>query len=143
LEDQVSFETGNHRLNPLLAVVLQQIPGIVWAPHPPKADPFAHNSGSVLVETLEKTFGIATVGLLVLVLARVPVLLGQTASFFIGAFVVLAIYYGFYVLYSLGVTSLPVLLGMAVSPPVCFMLVALYQGNCRRSLRRWCSGSCM
>jgi hypothetical protein len=113
----------------LLVVVLQQIPGIVWALHPPKVDPFAHNSGSALVEALEKTFGIATVGLLVLVLARIPGLPANTAPFLAGALLVLAAYYAFYVLYYRGVTSLPVLLGMAAFPPLCFVLVALYQGN--------------
>ena len=79
----------------LLAVVLQQIPGIVWAIHPPAVDPFAHNSGSPPVEILEKTFGIATVVLLVVVLARVPVpSLLKTVSL-VGAFAVLAAYYLF------------------------------------------------
>jgi hypothetical protein len=113
----------------LLVVVLQQIPGIVWALHPPKVDPFAQNSGSALVETLEKTFGIATVGLLILVVARVPVPPGPSAWFLIGAFVVLAAYYALYVLYYRGVASLPVLLGMAAFPPLSFLLTALAQGN--------------
>ena len=42
----------------LAAVVAQQIPGIVWAIHPPQVDPFAQNSGALLVEILEKGFGI-------------------------------------------------------------------------------------
>jgi hypothetical protein len=113
----------------LLAVVLQQLPGIVWAIHPPEVDPFARNSGSLPVEVLEKTFGIATVVLLVVVLARVPVpSLLKTVSL-VGAFAVLAAYYLFYVLYYTGVTDWPVLLGMAAFPPLCFLLVALYQGN--------------
>jgi hypothetical protein len=33
------------------------------------------------------------------------------------------------VLYYLGFTSLPILLGMAAFPPVCFLLAALHQGN--------------
>ena len=113
----------------LLAVILQQIPGIVWALHPPTVDPFAHNSGSLPVEILEKSFGIATVVLLVVVLARVPVpSLLKTVSL-VGAFAVLAAYYLFYVLYYMGVTDWPILLGMAAFPPLCFLLVALYQGN--------------
>ena len=113
----------------LLAVVLQQIPGIVWALHPPTVDPFAHNSGSLPVEILEKTFGIATIVLLVVVLARVPVpALLKTVSL-VAAFAILAAYYSFYVLYYMGVTSWPILLGMAAFPPLCFLLVALYQGN--------------
>jgi hypothetical protein len=113
----------------LLAVVLQQIPGIVWALHPPAVDPFASNSGSLPIEILEKTFGIATVVLLVVVLARVPVPSALTTVSLIGAFAVLAAYYLLYVLYFMGVTDWPVLFGMAAFPPLCFLLVALYQGN--------------
>ena len=83
----------------LLVVMLQQISGIVWALRPPTVDPFAENSGSPLVETLEKTFGIATVGLLMLVLARTAVLPGQTGPFLSGAFGVLATYHALYVMY--------------------------------------------
>lgn len=113
----------------LLVVVLQQIPGIVWALHPPEVDPFAHNSGSPVVEALEKTFGIATIALLVFVFVRFPVLPGLGAPLVIGAFVVIAVYYVFYVLYYRAVTALPILLGMAVFPPLAFLLVALSQGN--------------
>ena len=114
----------------LLAVLLQQIPGIVWAIHPPKVDPFAKNSGTLEVELLEKTFGIGTILLLVVVPISSPLLPGMAIVFVIGAFAVLATYYGFYAAYYLGVTSLPVLLGMAAFPPLCFLLIALYQGNC-------------
>ena len=41
----------------LAAVVAQQIPGIVWAIHPPQVDPFAQNSGALLVEILERVSG--------------------------------------------------------------------------------------
>lgn len=113
----------------LLVVVLQQIPGIVWAMHPPKVDPFAHNSGSPLVEVLEKTFGIATIVLLVMVFAHVPVPAALAALCLAGSFVVLAAYYVLYVLYYRAVTLVPVLLGMAGLPPLCFALLAVYQGN--------------
>jgi phosphoglycerol transferase MdoB-like AlkP superfamily enzyme len=113
----------------LAVVVLQQIPGIVWALRPPKRDPFAQNSGVLLVEILEKTFGIATIVLLVLVIARASLLPGLRAVFLVSTFVILAAYYLLYVLYYLGVTSLPVLLGMAAIPPLSFLLLALYQGN--------------
>jgi len=113
----------------LVAVVLQQIPGIVRAIRPPAKDPFARNSGGPLVETLEKTFGIATIVLLVVVFARAPLLPGLSSVFLTGAFAVLATYYAFYVAYYLGVTHLAVLLGMAACPPLSFLLVALYQGN--------------
>ena len=113
----------------LLVVLLQQIPGIVWALHPPKVDPFARNSGTLLIETLEKTFGIATILLLVVVPATAAMLPGLATLFLVGAFVTLAAYYVLYVLYYFGFTHLPVLLGMATFPPVCFLLVALYQGN--------------
>jgi len=46
-----------------------------------------------------------------------------------GAFIALAGYYGLYVAYYMGVTTLAVLLGMAALPPICFVLVAIYQGN--------------
>jgi len=113
----------------LLAVVLQQIPGIVWAIHPPEDDPFARNSGSLPVELLEKGFGIASIVLLVVVFASfaVPSVLGAVCL--IGAFAVLAAYYLFYVLYYRGVTEWRILLGMAAFPPLCFLLVALSQGN--------------
>lgn len=110
-------------------MILQQIPGIVWALHPPKVDPFAHNSGSLPVEVLEKSFGIATIVLLVVVLARIPVPSILKTVSLVGAFAILAASYLFYVLYYMGVTSWPVLLGMAAFPPLCFLLVALYQGN--------------
>jgi len=113
----------------LVVVVLQQAPGIVWAIHPPKIDPFARNSGTLPVEILEKTFGIATVLLLVVVPATVSILPTMKPLVLGGAFVVLAAYYLFYGLYYLGFTSLPILLGMAACPPVCFLLVALYQDN--------------
>jgi hypothetical protein len=113
----------------LVVVVLQQAPGIVWAIHPPMIDPFARNSGTLTVEILEKTFGIATVLLLVLVPAATSILPRMRPFALATAFVVLAAYYLFYVLYYLGVTSLPLLLGMAAFPPVCFLLVAFYQGN--------------
>jgi hypothetical protein len=57
----------------LLVVVLQQIPGIVWALRPSKVDPFARNSGTWLVEMLEKTFGIATLVLVVVVPTSGPI----------------------------------------------------------------------
>jgi len=113
----------------LLVVVLQQIPGIIWAIHPPKVDPFAHNSGTLTVEILEKTFGITTILLLVIVVARVPIPPVVRSVFLLGAFAVLAAYYCFYVVYYLGVTSLPVLLAMAAFPPLCFLFVGLAQGN--------------
>ena len=81
------------------------------------------------VEVLEKTFGIATILLLVVVVAGAPIPPGLRAIFLFGAFAVLAAYYAFYVLYYLGVTALPILLGMAAFPPPCFLLVALAQGN--------------
>ena len=49
-------------------------PGVIWAIHPPKLDPFAQNSGTLLVEILEKTFGIATILLLVVVVTSTPLL---------------------------------------------------------------------
>jgi hypothetical protein len=113
----------------LVVVVLQQVPGIVWALHPPNVDPFAHNSGTPTVEILEKTFGIATIMLLVVVFGRAPILPGLSTLFLVGGFVVLAAYYALYVLYYLGFTQWPVMLGMAVFPPKCFLLVALAQGN--------------
>jgi hypothetical protein len=113
----------------LIAVVLQQLPGIIWAVHPPKVDPFAQNSGPAVVEVFEKTFGIGTVVLLVIVFTRRPVPPTAVTVFATGAFVVLALYYGFYVAYYLGVTILPVLLGMAAFPPLAFLLIALSQGN--------------
>ena len=91
-------------------------------------DPFARNSGTSPVEILEKTFGIATILLLVVVPTTVSMLPGTRRLVLGGAFVV-AMYYLFYVLYYLGCTGLPILLGMAAFPPVCFLLVALYQGN--------------
>lgn len=112
-----------------VVVVLQQIPGIVWAMHPPTVDPFAKNSGTLLVETLEKTFGITTI-LLLVVVPRTASILPRIASLLLGgAIVVLAAYYLLYVSYYLGFTGLPILLGMAALPPACFLLVALYQGN--------------
>jgi hypothetical protein len=113
----------------LVAVVFQQLPGIVWAIHPPTVDPFAKNSGTLGVEILEKTFGIATILLLVVVVARAPLLQPLSMAFEVAAFVVLAVYYAFYVAYYTGVTSLTVLLGMAVLPGLCFLLIAMYQGN--------------
>ena len=113
----------------LAAVVAQQIPGIVWAIHPPKVDPFAQNSGALLVEILEKGFGIATILMIVVVPARAAILPGLSTLFLVGAFVVLAAYYVLYVLYYCGFTELPVLLGMAAFPPVCYLLIALDQGN--------------
>jgi hypothetical protein len=116
-------------LTGLIVVVLQQAPGIVWALHPPKIDPFARNSGTLLVEILEKSFGIATVLLLVVIPATAAIFPRMRPIVLGGAFVILAIYYIFYVLYYVGCTHLPILLGMAAFPPVCFLLVALYQGN--------------
>lgn len=116
-------------LTGLVVVILQQAPGIVWAIHPPTIDPFARNSGTLPVEILEKTFGIATVLLLVVVPATASVLPRTRPIVLGGAVVVLASYYVFYVLYYLGFTSLAILLGMAAFPPVCFLLVALYQAN--------------
>jgi hypothetical protein len=113
----------------LLVVVLQQIPGIIWAVHPPEVDPFAHNSGTLPVEILEKTFGIATILLLVVVVAKAPIFPESRTAFLIGAFAILAAYYCFYVLYYLSVTSLPILLGKAAVPPLCFQFVGLAQGN--------------
>ena len=113
----------------LVVVVLQQVPGIVWAIHPPQIDPFARNSGTLPIEILEKAFGIATVLLLVVVPATVPILPRMRPLFLGGTVAVLAAYYLFYVLYYLGFTSLAILLGMAAFPPVCFLLVALYQDN--------------
>jgi hypothetical protein len=113
----------------VVVVVLQQAPGIVWAIHPPKIDPFARNSGTLLVEILEKTFGITTVLLLVIVPTTAAILPRMRALVLGGAFVVLAAYYIFYILYYAGCISLPILLGMAAFPPLCFLLVALYQGN--------------
>lgn len=113
----------------LVAVVVQQIPGIIWAVRPPSVDPFAENSGTLLIEILEKTFGIATIVLLVIVVARVPMRQGPSVHVAIAAFVVLALYYAFYVAYYLAVTRLTVLLGMALCPPLAFLLVAISQGN--------------
>jgi hypothetical protein len=110
-------------------VVLQQLPGIVWAIRPPKVDPFAQNSGTPLVEVLEKSFGIGTILLLAVVIAKAPLLPDLHGVFLIGAFGVLAVYYAFYAAYYLGVTRLTVLLGMAAFPPLSFLLVALHQGN--------------
>src|SRR3954467_15275091 len=98
-------------LTGLVVVVLQQAPGIVRAIHPPKVDPFARNSGTLLVEILEKTFGIATVLLLVVVPVVAPVHPRMSPFAIGGSVIVLATYYLFYVLYSLGFTSLPILLG--------------------------------
>ena len=122
------FASGFSRVG-LLVVVLQQIPGIIWAVHRPKVDPFARNSGTLPVEILEKAFGIATILLLVIVVAKAPRLPGSRTALLSGAFAILAAYYSFYALYYLGVTSLPILLGMAAFPPLCFVLVGLAQGN--------------
>jgi hypothetical protein len=113
----------------LLVVVLQQIPGIVWALRPPKLDPFAKNSGTWLVEILEKTFGVATLVLVVVVLASGPVPPVFRTLFRAGAFLVLAAYYVLYIQYYRGITAWPVLLGMSAFPPSSFVLIALSQGN--------------
>jgi hypothetical protein len=112
-----------------MVVVLQQAPGIIWAIHPPKIDPFARNSGTLPVEILEKTFGIVTVLLLVIVPATASMVPDLRPLALRGVFVVLATYYLFFVMYYVGFTSLPILLGMAAFPPACFLLVALHQGN--------------
>jgi hypothetical protein len=121
-------------LTGLVVAVLQQTPGIVWAIHLPKVDPFARNSGTLLVEISEKTFGITTLLLIVVVPATASILPWVRPLALGGAFLVLATYYLFYLLYYLGFTSLPILLGMAVFPPVCFLLVALTQGNYAASI---------
>ncbi len=113
----------------LLVVVLQQLPGIVWALRPPKLDPFAKNSGTWLVEISEKTFGVATLVLVVVVLASAPVPPVFRMLFRAGAFLVLAAYYVFYIQYYRGITVWPVLLGMSAFPPSSFVLIALSQGN--------------
>ena len=113
----------------LLVVVLQQIPGIIRALWPPKVDPFARNSGTPLVEILEKTFGIGTVFLVVVVLARVPLSPMIEALSSAGAFLVLAAYYVFYIQYYRGIVAWPILLGMAAFPPVAFALIGLSGGN--------------
>src|SRR5688500_2507512 len=86
----------------LVVVVLQQAPGIVWAVYPPKIEPFARKSGTLPLEILEKTFGIATVLLLVLVPVATSVLPRMRPLALGGAFVVLATYSVFYVLYYRG-----------------------------------------
>ena len=113
----------------LIIAVGQQIPGIIWAIHPPEDDPFARNSGSPAVEVLEKTFGVSSLVLLVIVFSsfRVPSLVATLAV--AGAFIVLGAYYVLYVLYYLGWNGFSVLVGMAAFPPLCFVLAALYQGN--------------
>src|SRR5688500_714297 len=93
----------------LIVVVLQQAPGIVWAMHPPQNDPFAQNSGTLPIEILEKTFGIATVLLLVVVPATAPILPRMRPFVLGGSVAVLAAYYLFYVLYYLGFTNLAIL----------------------------------
>src|SRR3982750_1595816 len=113
----------------LLVVVLQQIPGIVRALRPPKLDPFARNSGTWVVEILEKTFGVATLILVVVVLTRGPISPVFVTLFRSGAFLVLAAYHLFYIQYYCGVTAWPVLLGMSAFPPSLFVLIALSQGN--------------
>jgi hypothetical protein len=118
----------------LLVVVLQQIPGIIWALHPPKLDPFAKNSGTWLVELLEKTFGIATLVFVVVVPTSGTMPPMMRALLRSGTFLVLAAYYLFYIQYYRGVTAWPVLLGMAAFPPLLFVLVALSQGNWLASL---------
>jgi hypothetical protein len=67
--------------------------------------------------------------LLVIVVARAPLRSNLSAPCAIAAFVVLAPYYAFYVTSYLGVTSLTLLLGMAMFPPLAFLLVAMSQGN--------------
>lgn len=114
----------------LAVVVIQQVPGIVWALHPPKDDPFSRNSGTPLVEALEKGFGIASLLMLIVVPLTLAILPGGLWPVLaVGAFLVLAFYYALYVAYFLGVTSWPVLLGMAVFPPLAYLLAALCQGN--------------
>lgn len=113
----------------LLVVVLQQIPGIVWALRPPKRDPFAKNSGTWLAEILEKTFGVATLVLVVVVLVSTPVSPVFGTLFRAGAFLVLVAYYVFYIQYFRGRTAWPVLFGMSACPPSSFVLIALSQGN--------------
>lgn len=113
----------------LLIAVLQQIPGVVWAVRPPDNDPFSRNSGSPLVEAMEKTFGIGSLALIVFVLARFTVPAALATLALAGSFIVIGTYYAFYVLYYRGVISAPILLGMAAFPPLAFFLVALYQGN--------------
>lgn len=113
----------------LVVVVIQQIPGIVWALHPPKDDPFAGNSGRPLVEVLEKGFGVASLLMVIVVPVAVAILQGLGQALAFAAFGVLAAYYVLYVAYYRGVTSWPVLLGMAVFPPMAFVLVAVQQGN--------------
>jgi len=113
----------------LLVVVLQQLPGVVWMLHPPKVDPFARNSGTLLVEILEKTFGVATLILLVLVAAVFPVPSMAKTFSAAGAFLVLAAYYTCYVQYYRGIVAWPILLGMAAFPPAAFVLAGLSKGN--------------
>ena len=113
----------------LLVAILQQAPGIVWAVHPPRDDPFARNSGTPVVEVLEKTFGIASLALLVVVVAYVAVPSPIADLALVGSFLVLAAYYLLYVLYYRGMTTTSVLLGMAAFPPLAFVLVATFQGN--------------
>jgi hypothetical protein len=113
----------------LAVVILQQIPGIVWALHPPKDDPFSRNSGTPLVEALEKGFGIASLLMLVVVPLRGSILPNLSGASALAALVVLGAYYAFYVAYFLGVTSWPILLGMAAFPPMAYLLAALSQGN--------------
>jgi len=113
----------------LVVVIIQQVPGIVWALRPPKDDPFSRNSGTLLFETLEKGFGIASLLMLIVVpFSAAPLREFGTVSG-VGAFVVLTAYYAFYIAYYLGVARWPVLLGMALFPPVAYLLAAVCQGN--------------
>jgi hypothetical protein len=113
----------------LAVAVLQQAPGIVRALRPPAVDPFARNSGSTPVEILEKTFGIASLVLIVVVFDSVPAPSSLSVALTASAFVALAAYYALYVAYYRGVMGLPVLLGMAALPALAFLLVAIGQGN--------------
>lgn len=113
----------------LAVVVVQQVPGIIWALRPPKDDPFSRNSGTPLVEALEKSFGIASLLMLIIVPFTVAVSPGLAPVLAVGALLALALYYAFYLAYFLGLTSWPVLLGMAAFPPLAYLLAALCQGN--------------
>ncbi len=113
----------------LLAFTLQEIPYLPWLLFPPTDNPLSGNTpATLLLGTLERFGGIATVALLILLVRKSKP--STHNIFFRLALLLLAIYYLCWVLYFLGFTD-PRLLVMGLSAPVplYYFFVSLWLGN--------------
>ena len=114
-----------------IAFLLQELPYLFWFLFPPLNNPLLNNiPQNEAFGFFETIGGIATVGILTVIVNKSPIIINYRNKLFLFALCCLGIYYICWICYFLGITNtLMLILGMTAIVPIYYFFISLWLKN--------------